>query len=278
MHHAPMARPPELEFAGETPYDHYVRSMELHGLQHPVTNEPVERPFLVISQVMELYFGLLRDEWRVAAQQLRAGDIESALATLQRCVHHFRGLNASWDSLRWMTPMEFNSFREGLGVASGFQSWAYRFVEFGMGLKDARLIQLYAKNQRVWEQLNEALAQPSIYEAALLYLNAHGYPLPDEITKRDFAQPYEPNDAVRDMWVQIYTEVPLYAPEQMLANVLTDIAEEFHEWRVLHLRAVQRSMGAKVGTGGSSGIAWLEQSMARPIFPDLWNARTAVGQ
>jgi len=273
-----MSRSPELEFPGETPYDHYARTMQLHQLQQPVTDEPVERPFLVISQVMELYFGLLRDEFRVAAAQLRADNIDQAITTLQRCVHHFRGLNASWDSLRWMTPMEFNSFREGLGVASGFQSWAYRFVEFAMGLKDAKLIQIYENNPVVWQELNDALAAPSIYEEALIYLNRHGYLLPETVTERDFAQPYAPNEAVQEMWVQIYTELPTHAPEQLLATVLTDIAEEFHEWRVLHLRAVQRSMGAKVGTGGSSGIAWLEQSMARPVFNDLWTARTAVGQ
>lgn len=268
---------PELHFPGETPYDQYVRSMQLHDLQHPLTDEPTELPFLVISQIMELYFGLIRSEWAVAREQLRDDDLDGAIATLRRCVHHFEGLNASWASLRWMTPMEFNRFRDELGVASGFQSWAYRFVEFGMGLKDPKLITLYQQNPPVYEALQTALAEPSIYQEALFAMHRRGYALPKDVLNADFTAAYTPHPAVEDLWLSVYTQEPPHSPMQLLAEALTDLAEAFSEWRTLHLRAVRRSMGAKTGSGGSSGIAWLESSMARPVFDELWSARTAVG-
>jgi tryptophan 2,3-dioxygenase len=268
---------PVLHFPGETPYDQYVRSMQLHDLQHPLTEEPTELPFLVISQIMELYFGLIHSEWTVARTQLRADDLDGAIATLRRCVHHFEGLNASWASLRWMTPMEFNRFRDELGVASGFQSWAYRFVEFGMGLKDPKLITLYAQNPPVYAELQATLHEPSIYQEAVFAMHRRGYSLPDDVLNADMTTTYVPHRAVEDLWVAVYTQEPAHSPAQLLAEVLTDLAEAFSEWRVLHLRAVRRSMGAKTGSGGSSGIAWLENSMARPVFDELWSARTAVG-
>jgi tryptophan 2,3-dioxygenase len=268
---------PALNFPGQTPYDAYVRSMELHGLQTPLTDDPVELPFLVISQVMELYFGLIRAEWGVARQQLRADDVEGAITTLRRSVHHFEGLNASWASLRWMTPMDFNRFRDELGVASGFQSWAYRFVEFGMGLKDPKLITLYADNSTVFSDLTTALHEPSIYQEACFALHRAGYELPDDVLAANRTSTYVPHPAVESMWHTIYTTEPPHSMANRLAEVLTDLAEAFIEWRMLHLRAVHRSMGAKTGSGGSSGIAWLEQSMSRPVFDELWSARTAVG-
>ena len=125
---------PIVEFTGETPYDQYVHTMELHRMQKTRTDEPTELPFLVISQVMELYFGLIWREWQRAIAEMRADDILGAVVTLRRSTLHWQALNATWPSFNAMTPMEFGRFRDQLGVASGFQSWTYRHVEFMMGL------------------------------------------------------------------------------------------------------------------------------------------------
>ena len=126
---------PIVEFAEVTPYEQYVGVRQLQGLVRTVTDHPAEPAFLVVTQIMELWFTLLRREWELAQRRLRLDDLDGALAAIQRSVHHLRSLNASWGSLLWMTPAEFNGFRDQLGEASGFQSYEYRHVEFLLGLK-----------------------------------------------------------------------------------------------------------------------------------------------
>ena len=140
---------PELSFGAATPYDEYVRTDVLHALQELRTDEPEERSFLVVSQVMELYFGLLRAEWGLAQRHLRADEVREAVAVLRRSVRQLDGLNASWRAVDWLTPTQFNRFRDQLGVASGFQSWAYRHLEFLLGLKQRAFTRPYRDNPRV---------------------------------------------------------------------------------------------------------------------------------
>jgi tryptophan 2,3-dioxygenase len=264
---------PTLEFDDSTPYDDYVGTRTLHALLRPVTDHPAEKAFLVTTQVMELIFGLLRAEFETAQAQLRTDDLDAALATLRRCVCHIGALNGAWDSLRWLTPAEFNAFREELGEASGFQSYAYRHVEFLLGLKSEALIRPYHSVPDVHADLQRALHAPSLYDDVLAFLARHGL---FHDVERDYAAEYEPRRAVEAMWVSIYATPRPADPLFLLAEVLTDLADAFGTWRYRHVVAVRRSMGAKPGTGGSSGLAWLERSMARTVFPELWSARTMV--
>jgi tryptophan 2,3-dioxygenase len=260
---------------GGTAYDDYVGTQVLHGLAETRTDEPTEHAFLVISQVMELYFDLICFEWRHAQKAIRADNLPEALAALRRSVQHMAALNASWLSLRGLTPHRFTSFRDALGEASGFQSYAYRHLEFLLGLKSEALVRPHRRSAEVYDDLVAALHAPSLYDDVLVQLDRRGYQLPGEILKRDLSAEYAPSDAVERAWLEVYrVEEPTGGELFQLAEVLVDIAEEFTDWRHRHLASVRRSLGAKPGTGGSTGLAWLERSLQRPVFPELFSART----
>ena len=268
---------PRVEFEDTTPYDAYVRASTLATLQRTATDEPGEYMFLVVSQVMELYFNLIAFEWRTAQRFLREDKLGEALLALRRSNDHFTALNASWVSFRWMTPPDFNAFREALGEASGFQSFLYRHVEFLLGFKDAALLRPHKHvSGSHYDELVAAFEAPSLYDDALAYLARRGYDVPTAALDRDHAITYEHIDAVEDVWVQVYADTSHGDPLRAFAESLTDIAEQFSDWRYRHLMAVRRAMGAKVGSGGSAGLAWLERSLLRQAFPELWSARTRI--
>ncbi|GII60676.1 tryptophan 2,3-dioxygenase [Sphaerisporangium krabiense] len=264
---------PKLEFTSGTPYDDYVAAEALHGLQRPVTDLPEERAFLVTTQVMELYFGLIRAEWRLAQRLLDAGDVVAATAVLARSVRYFEALNASWAALSWLTPAQFNSFRDALGEASGFQSAMYRHLEFLLGNKSEPLTRPHRRNPRVYQELVAALRAPSLYDSVLALLARRGFEVPPA---GDPAAEYVPSPLVEAAWVRVYAEGGPGEELWTLAETLTDLSERFSDWRYRHLMAVRRSMGAKPGSGGSSGLTWLERSLRRDVFPELWSARTAM--
>ncbi|WP_326824649.1 tryptophan 2,3-dioxygenase family protein [Streptosporangium sp. NBC_01639] len=264
---------PTLEFEQEVPYDAYVRTDILHDLQRPLSDAPGEMSFLVITQVMELYFKLITFELSAAQESLRADRVRDALAALRRTALHLEGLNASWRSLRWMTPSDFNRFRDQLGEASGLQSSMYRLVEFRLGLKNEALIRPFKRSSK-GDVLHRVFAEPSVWDDTIALLARHGYHLPDEVLNRDFGTEYEPHEAVERAWVEVYRDDSAKNDLVALGDALTEVSELFGDWRYQHVAAVRRSMGAKPGSGGSNGLAWLERSMARVVFPELWSART----
>ncbi|MDH2426286.1 tryptophan 2,3-dioxygenase family protein [Sphaerisporangium sp. TRM90804] len=264
---------PTLEFAAGTPYDDYVEAETLHGLQHTITDVPEELPFLVTTQVMELYFGLVRTEWRLAQRLLDDDEIAEATAVLARTVRYFEALNASWAALSWLTPVRFNAFREALGEASGFQSAMYRHLEFLLGNKSEPLTRPHRRSPAVYAELLAALRAPSLYDSVLDVLARRGFAVPEG---RDLTAEYVPSPAVEAAWVTIYSERAPGDELWELAETLTDLSERFSDWRYRHLMAVRRSMGAKMGSGGSGGVGWLQRSLSRDVFPELWSARTVV--
>lgn len=266
---------PTLEFTGRVPYDAYVHASTLHRLQAPLSSDPGEMSFLVISQIMELYFNLTCHELRETQQLLRADRVREALSPLRRAALHLEGLNAAWRSLRWMTPADFNRFRNLLGEGSGFQSAMYRHLELLLGLRDPALIRPFRRQSEVHAELTAALNAPSLWDDVLALLARQGYDLPRELLGRDVAEEHQPHPAVEAAWVRIYTDGP-DNQLRMLGEALSEVAEWFGDWRWHHVKAVQRTMGAKVGSGGSAGLAWLQRSMARVVFPELWSARTAM--
>ncbi|WP_432989187.1 tryptophan 2,3-dioxygenase [Dactylosporangium sp. CA-233914] len=267
---------PILDFPEQVPYDAYVHAGVLHSLQQPLTKDPGEMSFLMVSQVMELWFGLACHELRDTQRLLREDDVWGALAPLRRIKLHLEGLVAAWNGLRWMTPTDFNRFRGQLGEASGFQSAMYRHLEFLLGLKSEALIRPFKRQAELHQDLTAALAAPSVWDDVTATLARRGFEIPGEVLERDFTREYEPSPQVERAWVQIYHDDrgdnPLYA----LGEALTDVAEAFGDWRYKHLTAVQRTMGNKPGSGGSSGAAWLTRSMTRIVFPELWSARTVI--
>ncbi|SCG74763.1 tryptophan 2,3-dioxygenase [Micromonospora siamensis] len=267
---------PTLEFAERVPYDAYVRASTLHRLQQPITDDPGEMSFLMVSQIMELYFSLTCHELRHAQRELRANRVWDALPPLRRAALHLEGLNAAWQGLRWMTPADFNRFRNQLGEGSGFQSAMYRQLEFLLGLRDPALIRPFRRQTEVYAELTAALAAPSLWDDVVTLLARRGFDVPAELLARDLTVEHEAHPSVETAWVRIYADGTPENHLRLLGEALTEVAERFGDWRWHHLKAVQRAMGAKVGSGGSAGLAWLQRSMARVVFPELWSARTAM--
>jgi tryptophan 2,3-dioxygenase len=273
---------PTLEFGGRVPYDAYVRASTLHSLQRTVSDDPGERSFLVISQVMELYFGMVRFELREAQRLLREDRddaVWAALAPLRRAALHLEGLNASWRALRWMTPADFNRFRDLLGEGSGFQSAMYRRMEFALGLKMASLIRPFRQQPSVYGELATELRAPSLWDEVIALLARRGHPIPDaEVGRADggLTSDHEPDPAVEAAWAEIYRDTGPDNHLRLLGEALSEVAETFGDWRYQHLKAVQRAMGAKVGSGGTDGLGWLRRAMDRVVFPELWSARTLM--
>jgi tryptophan 2,3-dioxygenase len=273
---APAPAEPIVEFAGLTPYEQYVGVRQLQALVRPVTDHPAEPAFLVVTQIMELWFTLLRREWELAQRELRADDLDGALAAVRRSVHHLRSLDASWGSLLWLTPVEFNGFREQLGEASGFQSYEYRHVEFLLGLKAESVVRPHRALPAVHADLLRALAAPSLEDDVHAYLGRRGLPVPADVLERDRSVHHEAHPGMTEIWASVYRDPRPGNDLFALGEALTDVAEVFTTWRQRHVTAVRRAMGAKPGTGGSAGLAWLERSAARVVFPDLWAARTVL--
>jgi tryptophan 2,3-dioxygenase len=266
---------PTLEFGGRVPYDTYVQASTLHSLQHTLSKDPGEMSFLMVSQIMELYFGLTCFELREAQRLLREDDVWHALNPLRRAGLHLEGLNGAWRGLRWMTPADFNRFRDLLGEGSGFQSAMYRHLEFLLGLKTAALVRPFRRQTQVHAELVETLRSASVWDDVLAVLGRRGFDIPRPLLERDLAAEYEPSPEVEAAWVQVYRDAGPDNHLRMLGEALTEVAEQFGDWRYQHVKAVQRTMGGKVGSGGTAGLAWLERSMARVVFPELWSSRTA---
>jgi tryptophan 2,3-dioxygenase len=270
------AATPNLAFEGTTPYEDYVRASVLTHLQQPLSDDPGEMAFLVTTQVMELWFTLLVHEWTVAARALRRDDLPGAMAALRRSLPELESLNASWKPLARLTPAQFNAYRSALGEGSGFQSAMYRRLEFMLGEKSASMLVPHKGSTATHADLEKALTEPSLYDEVLRLLARRGFAVPAEVLERDPALKYEPHPGVEAVWLEIYADPDQDAELVRLGELLTDIAELVWRWRNDHLVATRRAMGAKAGTGGSAGVAWLEKRAAKNVFPELWTARSHV--
>jgi tryptophan 2,3-dioxygenase len=266
---------PHLDFKGTTPYEDYVRADVLTHLQHPLSDDPGEMVFLVTTQVMELWFTVIVHEWETAAHALREDRVPVAVDALKRSVRELEALNASWQPLAQLTPAQFNSYRSALGEGSGFQSAMYRRMEFLLGEKSASMLVPHRGAPRVHAELEKALHEPSLYDEVLRLLARRGHAIPDAVLRRDVSLRYEPSEEVESAWAAIYSGDPSDELAR-LGEALTDVAELVWRWRNDHLLATRRAMGAKPGTGGSAGVAWLEKRAQKNVFPELWTARSHV--
>ena len=267
---------PRLDFAGTTPYEDYVRASVLSDLQQTRTEDPGEMAFLVTSQVMELWFTLLVHEWQTAGAALRGDDLPTAMAALRRSLDELAALNASWQPLAQLTPTQFNAYRGALGEGSGFQSAMYRRLEFLLGERSASMLVPHSGAPHIHAELQKALNEPSLYDEVLHLLHRRGHPIPRTVLDRDLTRRYEGDPAVELVWAEIYA-APEREPDLVrLGEALTDVAEAMWRWRGDHLMATRRAMGAKVGTGGSAGVAWLAKRAETLVFPELWTARSRV--
>ncbi|MEV5237779.1 tryptophan 2,3-dioxygenase family protein [Streptomyces cinnamoneus] len=266
---------PVQDFTGATPYEEYVRADTLSHLQQPLSDDPGEMVFLVTTQVMELWFTVIVHEWETAARALREDDLPVAMAALGRSAYELESLNASWKPLGHLTPAQFNAFRSALGDASGFQSATYRRLEFLLGEKSPAMLVPYRGVPHIHAELEKALHAPSLYDEVLRFLARRGHAIPAAVRERDVSERYTGDPAVEDVWQRVYAG-DQSSEECRLGEALTEVAELVWRWRNDHLVATRRAMGAKVGTGGSAGVAWLEKRVTKHVFPELWTARSRV--
>ncbi|MFD9320094.1 tryptophan 2,3-dioxygenase [Streptomyces sp. NPDC060053] len=267
----PLTRPSD----GASPYDAYVHASVLNHLQQPLTEAPDEMGFVVTTQVMELWFTLIVHEWRTAGTAFAKDDLDAALDALTRSRRALTALNATWAPLAALTPARFNGFRAAFGNASGFQSAMYRHLEFLLGDKSEAMLRLHEGDAAVHEALSETHRQPSLYDEVLGCLHRRGLPVPEHVRERDVSAPYTADPGVVEVWRLIYSG-PQHHPLLVLGELLTDIAELVLRWRFDHVMVVRRAMGAKSGSAGSTGLAWLEKRATRPVFPELWEVRGGI--
>ncbi|MGW5674724.1 tryptophan 2,3-dioxygenase family protein [Streptomyces sp. NPDC003860] len=267
---------PHLDFAGTTPYEDYVQADVLTHLQRTLSDDPGEMVFLVTTQVMELWFTVIVHEWETATGALREDRVPVAIDALKRSVRELEALNASWRPLGQLTPAQFNAYRSALGEGSGFQSAMYRRMEFLLGEKSASMLVPHRGAPRVHAELTAALAQPSLYDEVLRLLARRGKAVPQAVLERDLSQRYDADAGVEAVWAEIYANPDAEDELLRLGEALTDVGELVWRWRNDHLVATRRAMGAKPGTGGSAGVAWLEKRARKNVFPELWTARSHV--
>jgi tryptophan 2,3-dioxygenase len=265
-----------LDLAGRRSYGDYLRLDLLLSAQQPLTQEHDEVAFIIIHHVQELWLKLVTHEIEAAMACIRADHLAPAFKSLARVTRIQEQLIAAWDVLSTMTPADYLAFRGALGQASGFQSFQYRLVEFRLGAKDATMAMPHRHDPIVHARLAAALNEPSLYDEALRLLARRGLPVPNEVLERDFSQHYVSNQKVRDIWLSIYRNAQAHFDLYELGEELVDVEDWFQQWRFRHMKTVERIIGHKTGTGGSSGVGYLKTALDRSFFPELWEIRTLL--
>jgi tryptophan 2,3-dioxygenase len=256
-------------------YANYLQLDQLLSLQQPRADGPEhdELLFIVIHQVYELWFKELLHELDHVAALLRSDEPHRVQHTLKRILTILKVLVAQLDILETMTPLEFLSFRSRLEAASGFQSDQFRQIEFMLGAKTESAIARFAAGSRARAALERRYRESTLWDAFLHYLAREGYPVPTVHLARDVTGPVTPSPDLQDILVDAYRKD---AKTQGICERLVDLDEGFAEWRYRHVRMVERTIGVKPGTGGSSGAAYLRTTLGHNLFPDLWEIRSRL--
>jgi tryptophan 2,3-dioxygenase len=268
------------DFTDKLSYGEYLDLDDLLSAQRPISR-PVhhdELLFIIQHQTSELWFKLVLHELRAARLFLAADDVAPALKSLARVKHIQRSLTEQWSVLATLTPTEYAEFRGYLGRASGFQSYQYRAVEFILGNKNAKMLRFFEHDDNARALLSGLLEEPSVYDEFLRHLARHGHDVPSDVLNRDvtLAHVYDPR------LVPVFRAIYEHPKENWAAyetcEELVDLEENFQLWRFRHLKTVERIIGHKAGTGGSSGTSFLKAALDLTFFPELYAVRTEIGQ
>ncbi len=266
----------ETSFGDKMFYSDYLELSPILNAQHPRSDAHDEMLFIIQHQTSELWMKLAIHELTAARQALLNNQLQQSFKMLTRVSRIFEQLNSAWDVLRTMTPSEYTIFRSSLGKSSGFQSWQYRLVEFLIGNRSRALLKPHAHSSEITALLEAELQQPSLYDVVLSLLAQKGFELPDAVTGRDLSEAYQPNDAVELAWRKIYQNPEQYWDLYELAEKLVDFEDYFRRWRFNHVTTVERIIGSKPGTGGTSGVSYLRRMLDVVLFPELWQVRTSL--
>ncbi|MDR6642722.1 tryptophan 2,3-dioxygenase [Luteibacter sp. 1214] len=264
---------------GRLTYGDYLRLDKVLSAQEPRSNPPQhdEMLFIIQHQTSELWLKLLIHELDAALVHLRVDDVDRALKILARVKHIQHQLYEQWGVLETLTPTEYLQFRDVLGPSSGFQSLQYRIVEFVLGNKHADMLRVFEHDPLAHERLRATFEAPGLYDEYLRFLARRGHAVPSSVLQRDTSQPWQREPALLPVFKRIYENTASHWPEYHLSEQLVDIEESFQLWRFRHMKTVERIIGFRSGTGGSSGVAFLRKALEQSFFPELIEVRTILG-
>lgn len=264
------------DFKKDMTYGEYLHLDQILSSQERLSGHHDEMLFIIIHQVSELWMKLTLHELTAAIDAIDKGEMQSAFKKLARVTKIQSQIIQAWDVLSTMTPAEYLEFRDSLGKASGFQSYQYRLIEFALGYKSSHILKIYEKDAEVHAMLKNALSQASIYDVAIRALSKAGFAINPELLDRDFSVTYAGDPTVEAAWEAVYRDVDKYWDLYQLAEKLVDVEDWLQQWRFRHMKTVERIIGFKTGTGGSSGVNYLRHVLDHRFFPELWDLRTKL--
>jgi tryptophan 2,3-dioxygenase len=264
------------DLTAQTSYGGYLRLDELLAAQRPRSSHHDEMLFIIQHQVAELWMKLMIHELEAAIAHVRADRLAPCFKILARVKQVQRQLFEQWSVFETLTPSEYVEFRGVLGPASGLQSYQFRAIEFLLGNKNARFIDVHRHDASACGRLTTLLASPSLYDEFLRHLARSGMPIPPERAERDWSQPYEKHPGVTAVFKTIYQHTQKFWAEYDMCEKLVDVEENFQLWRFRHVKTVERIIGFKPGTGGTTGVAFLRRTLEASLFPELVDVRTEI--
>jgi tryptophan 2,3-dioxygenase len=257
-------------------YAGYLRLKELLACQKPQSGEHDELLFIILHQTMELWMKQIIHEIGAAQHEVRAGELVPAYKQLARVSRIQAVMTQAWDILATMTPADYLNFRRLLGTSSGFQSAQFRTLEYKLGLKDPAFLRFQPEGGDERKMMERALAEPSLYDDVIAQLAKAGFGVSRQVYERPAGAPYEASGEVEAAWLAVYRDTQKYWPLYQLAEKLLDLDDALISWRHKHVLTVERIIGRKRGTGGTEGVAYLQQTLSRRAFPEIWSLRTEL--
>ncbi|MGE0000169.1 MAG: tryptophan 2,3-dioxygenase [Ilumatobacteraceae bacterium] len=257
-------------------YSDYLHLDQVLSAQHPLSPDHNEMLFIVQHQTSELWMKLMRHELASAIDAVRADDLQPAFKMLSRVSRIMEQLVHAWDVLATMTPPEYSAIRPYLSTSSGFQSWQYRCIEFMVGNKNAAMLRPHEHRPDLLAEVDLAWRAPSLYDVSLQLLARRGLDVPRSRTERDWTEKYEADPAVEAAWLEVYRDPRHHWDLYQLGEELTDFEDAFRLWRFRHVTTVERVIGFKRGTGGTSGVGYLRAMLDVVLFPEIWSLRTSL--
>ncbi|MCA0048668.1 tryptophan 2,3-dioxygenase [Mesorhizobium sp. B283B1A] len=265
-----------MSFKERMSYSDYLHLEKVLEAQTPLSSAHDEMLFIIQHQTSELWMKLALHEIGAAIHSIRADRLEPSFKMLSRVARIFEQLNNAWDVLRTMTPSEYTEFRDALGQSSGFQSWQYRAIEFMAGNRNLAMLGPHKHRPDLSGKLEAILAEPSLYDEALLLLARNGFDIGADAGRTDWRETRTENEAVLVAWQTVYRDPQRYWMFYELAEKLVDFEDYFRRWRFNHVTTVERIIGLKRGTGGTSGASYLKKMLEVVLFPELWTVRTRL--
>ncbi len=264
------------DFLKDMTYSEYLNLDQILTAQNPLTEQHDEQLFIIIHQVSELWMKLIIHELNSAMDDIRENDFRLAFKKLARVTNIQNQLITSWSVLATMTPSDYLKFRDSLGNASGFQSYQNRMMEYCLGYKTTHALRIYEKDPGIHGQLKKQLETPSIYDEAIRAVARQGFHIDKSVLERDVTENYVPNESVKEAFKEIYLKTDEYFELYEMLEKLVDVEDLYSQWRFRHMKTVERIIGFKKGTGGSSGVNYLKRVIDDYFFKELWELRTEL--